>query len=174
VNGKEFWRKRFVCSGNCAVILLKDWENHGDLRMAVSSCHVKVSVPLYNLASLRLLKLPCHRCVGRWKRSWMSCSIDLKLRTFRDNLLYNFSGWHTLENGNDKLSRNVCNYQSTLRNTPEERRYHLYRGGKVISLKPQCWSLSLPCKMLRGSGLVRLRESGINYAQLKLNKEIHY
>jgi len=36
-----------------------------------------------------------------------------------------------LEDVTDRLSRNVCNYQSTLRNIPKERWSHLHR----------CWSL---------------------------------
>jgi hypothetical protein len=37
----------------------------------------------------------------------------------------------TLKNGNNKLSRNVGNYQSTARNIPEERRPHLNRDGSL-------------------------------------------
>jgi hypothetical protein len=37
----------------------------------------------------------------------------------------------TLKDGIDSLSRNVGNYQSTLRNIPEERRSHLHSGGSL-------------------------------------------
>jgi hypothetical protein len=37
----------------------------------------------------------------------------------------------TLEDGTDRLSRNVANYRSTLRNIPEERRFHLQRSGSL-------------------------------------------
>jgi hypothetical protein len=37
--------------------------------------------------------------------------------------------------GINKLSRNVGDYQATLRNTQEERRCHLHRGGSVKSRK---------------------------------------
>jgi len=40
----------------------------------------------------------------------------------------------TLQDGTDRLSRNVANYQPTLRNIPEDRRAHLQRGGSVKSL----------------------------------------
>jgi hypothetical protein len=39
----------------------------------------------------------------------------------------------TLEDGTDRLSRNVGNYESTLRNIPEERRSPLHRGGNLKS-----------------------------------------
>jgi hypothetical protein len=37
----------------------------------------------------------------------------------------------TLEDGADRLFRNVANYQSTLRKISEERRSHLHRGGET-------------------------------------------
>ena len=39
----------------------------------------------------------------------------------------------TVEDGTYRLSRNVGNYQSTLRNIPEGRRSHLHSGGILIS-----------------------------------------
>jgi hypothetical protein len=39
------------------------------------------------------------------------------------------------EDGADRLSRNVGNYQSTLRNIPEERRFRVRRGGSLKSRK---------------------------------------
>jgi hypothetical protein len=39
----------------------------------------------------------------------------------------------SLEDGTNTLSRNVDNYQSTLRSIPEERRSHLHRGGSLKS-----------------------------------------
>jgi hypothetical protein len=47
--------------------------------------------------------------------------------TFRDFL--------TLENGTDKLSRNVGTELPTLRNIPEERRSHLHGGGSLKSYR---------------------------------------
>jgi hypothetical protein len=41
----------------------------------------------------------------------------------------------TSNNGTNKFSRNVGNYQYTLRNIPEERRPHLKRGGSEKSRK---------------------------------------
>ena len=35
------------------------------------------------------------------------------------------------EDGTDRLSRNVGNYSSTLRNLLEERRCHLHNGGRI-------------------------------------------
>jgi len=42
-----------------------------------------------------------------------------------------FKGKAVLEDGTDRLSRNVGNYQSTLRNIQEERRYNLCSGGSL-------------------------------------------
>jgi len=53
---------------------------------------------------------------------------------FRHHLQESSIPRRTLEDVIDTLSRNVGNYQSTLRNTPEERRFHLHLGR---SLKPQ-------------------------------------
>jgi hypothetical protein len=39
----------------------------------------------------------------------------------------------TLKDGTDRLSRNVCNYQSTLSNISEVRRSHLHRVGSLKS-----------------------------------------
>jgi uncharacterized protein involved in tellurium resistance len=39
----------------------------------------------------------------------------------------------TLEDGTDRLSRNVSNYNYTLRKPPELRRCHLHRGGSLKS-----------------------------------------
>jgi hypothetical protein len=38
-----------------------------------------------------------------------------------------------LDYGTDRLCRNVGNYQSTLRNIPEERRSYLHRSGSLKS-----------------------------------------
>jgi hypothetical protein len=38
----------------------------------------------------------------------------------------------TLEDKSDRVSRNVGNYQSTLRGIPEERRFRLHRSGSLI------------------------------------------
>jgi hypothetical protein len=67
-----------------------------------------------------------------------AASIGNPLPTFRDNVSVPYSSvkksndWAeflTLEHGTDKLSVNA--YHSTLRNTPEEHRSHLQRGGKL-------------------------------------------
>ena len=44
----------------------------------------------------------------------------------------------TIEAGSDMLSLNISNYQSTLRNTTEERRFHLPCGGSLESCKNTC------------------------------------
>jgi len=41
----------------------------------------------------------------------------------------------TLEDGTDRLSRNVGNYPSTLRNIQEDRRSPLHHGGNLRSHK---------------------------------------
>jgi hypothetical protein len=41
----------------------------------------------------------------------------------------------TIEDGADMLCRNVCSYQSVLRNVSEKRRSNLYRGGSLDSRK---------------------------------------
>jgi hypothetical protein len=41
----------------------------------------------------------------------------------------------TLEDGTDKLSRNIGDYQSTLHNIPEEQRFNLHGGGSLKSRK---------------------------------------
>jgi len=48
------------------------------------------------------------------------------------NFLF-FLDCFTLKDGTDRLFRKVRKYQSTLCNIPEERRYHLHRGGIVTS-----------------------------------------
>jgi hypothetical protein len=59
------------------------------------------------------------------------------LPTFRDNLSvpslrFKHSNHLTVKHGTYRLSRNAGNYQHTLRNIPEERRYH--QGG--------CWAVA--------------------------------
>jgi hypothetical protein len=39
----------------------------------------------------------------------------------------------TLEDETDRLSRNDADYQYTLRNSPEEQKSHLHRGGSLKS-----------------------------------------
>jgi hypothetical protein len=39
----------------------------------------------------------------------------------------------TLEDAQDRLSRNVSNYQSTLRKIPKERKSHFHHGGSLTS-----------------------------------------
>jgi len=56
------------------------------------------------------------RCLNPWSSSQKSLPLGF-----------------TLEEGNDTLFRNVGNYQSTLRNIPEERRSHSHRGGSLQS-----------------------------------------
>jgi hypothetical protein len=46
-----------------------------------------------------------------------------------------------LEDWTNMLLRNIGNYQSTLRNIPEERRSHLHRGGNLKSCKTTRLSL---------------------------------
>ena len=52
---------------------------------------------------------------------------------YREKLLLR---WLTLEDGNDRLSRNVGNYQSTLRKILEERRSHFHCVGILKSRTP--------------------------------------
>ena len=64
------------------------------------------------------------RFLNRWK-----LGICLLLGCYT---VLTFEGW------TDRLSRNVANYQSTLRNIPEERTSRLHRGGSLRSRK---WTL---------------------------------
>ena len=55
----------------------------------------------------------------------------------------------TLEDGTDRLSRNVVNYESALPNNPEEQRSHLNRGGNLKSRKNRS-SLTFGSVQMRG------------------------
>jgi hypothetical protein len=66
---------------------------------------------------------------------------DVKMRRLA---VADVSGYHvgptlTLENGADRLSRNVVHYQSTLRNIPVERRSHVHGGGSPKSRLQNTW-----------------------------------
>ena len=59
--------------------------------------------------------------------------IDRRFGTIYRSHLQGSSSLLTLENGTDRLSRNVGNYQSTLRKIAEELTSHLCRGGSLKS-----------------------------------------
>jgi hypothetical protein len=81
------------------------------------------------------------------------------LPTFRDSLMVHLQGSSSPRNGTNRLSRNVGNYQSTLRNIPAEQIPHLYRGGSLKSRHHVSFGLvtkgkgkGIPIQALRAQG----------------------
>jgi hypothetical protein len=64
-----------------------------------------------------------------------------------------------LEDGTDRLSRNVGNYQFMLRNIPEDPRSHLHDGG---SLKSRIKGILISRTIIRiSTGIYRLTQSHV-------------
>jgi hypothetical protein len=77
---------------------------------------------LHSRSAISHFRLPL-RCKRDLRSSGMSRSADWYLPTLQDSLWYPCSRPNKpLQDGTDRLSRNVGKYQSTLRNIPEEQR----------------------------------------------------
>jgi hypothetical protein len=113
---------------------------------SLQGTQISVRILFHNAGSLKRLEYSKSRIyfavslVTRFSLSWDVSQRKLvgfyllsPIRIFFDCL--------TLEDGTDRLFRNVDNYQSSLSNTPEERRSCLHRGGSLKSRKVGCFAV---------------------------------